>query len=258
MLCSTVIGVLLGCLAPAAALSRSVPTSFVLVGDSTTANGTILNSGGWGNGFCGSTNITALTPSSLVKDTPCINTAKNGATTGSFVADGSWDIAVAAIQAEVARGRRTLVTLQFGHNDMKIAPPESMGANLTIMIDQIRSLGAEPVLVTSLTRRNFFDNGTIQDALAPWADETILISQQQQTHLLDLHAHSITYVEAIGPDAAHRLNRSPDDNTHLNENGTIVFGRMVADLFRASFPGELPIISNPGLSFNISHGIPSY
>jgi len=63
--------------------------------------------------------------------------------------------------------------------------------------------------------------------------ETILISQQQNTHLLDLHAASIKYVshrpqnavnplltyrfntqvEAIGPDAAHRLNRLPDDNT---------------------------------------------
>ncbi|KAJ7639865.1 SGNH hydrolase [Mycena polygramma] len=234
------------------------PTSFVLVGDSTTANGTIPDSGGWGNGFCGSTNITALTPSSLAPGMPCINTAKNGATTGSFVADGSWNVSVATIQSEVAKGRRTLVTLQFGHNDMKIAPPESMGANLTIMVNQIRALGAEPVLVTSLTRRTFFDNGTIQDLLEPWAEETILISQQLDTHLLDLHAHSITYVEAIGPDAAHRLNRSPDDDTHLNENGTIVFGRMLADLMRASFPHQLPIIPNPGLTFNITHGIASY
>jgi lysophospholipase L1-like esterase len=117
------------------------------------------------------------------------------------------------IEAEVAKGRRTFATIQFGHNDMKIAPPESMGANLTQMVQAIRAIGGEPILVTSLTRRNFFDNGTIDDALGPWADETILIAQQQGTHLLDLHAASIKYVEAIGPDAAHRLNRSPDDNT---------------------------------------------
>ena len=43
--------------------------------------------------------------------------------------------------------------------------------------------------------------------------ETKLIAQEQDTHLLDLHAASIEYVEAIGPDAAHRLNRLPDDNT---------------------------------------------
>ncbi|KAJ7931548.1 hypothetical protein B0H13DRAFT_1958735 [Mycena leptocephala] len=124
---------------------------------------------------------------------------------------------------------------------MKIAPPESMGANLTIMVDQIRALGAEPVLVTSLTRRTFFDNGTIQDLLAPWADETILISQQLQTHLLDLQLT--------------RLHTSPDDNTHLNENGTL---SLDADLMSASFPHQLPIIPNPGLTFNITHGIASY
>jgi hypothetical protein len=45
------------------------------------------------------------------------------------------------------------------------------------MVNQIRALGGEPVLVTSLTRRTFFDNGTIQDVLGPWADETILIGE---------------------------------------------------------------------------------
>jgi len=235
---------------------RRVPTSFVLVGDSTTANGTVEDSGGWGNGLCGSSFNN--TPSSLVPNTPCINTAKNGATTGSFLSDGSWNISIATIQSQVSQGRRTLVTLQFGHNDMKIAPPESMGANLTIMVNQIRALGAEPVLITSLTRRTFFDNGTIEDLLGPWADETILISQQLGTHLLDLHARSITYCEAIGPDPSHRLNRTPDDDTHLNSNGTIVFGRMVADLMEASFPGELPIIPNPLLTFQEMNGIPSF
>jgi len=81
-----------------------------------------------------------------------------------------WDISIAAIRGEVAKGRRTLVTIQFGHNDQKIAPPESMGANLTEMVVEIRGLGAEPVLVTSLTRRNFNSDGTIADTLGPWAD----------------------------------------------------------------------------------------
>ncbi|KAF8071903.1 SGNH hydrolase [Lyophyllum atratum] len=232
------------------------PTSFVLVGDSTTANGTTPNSGGWGNGLCGSTltgNIASVT-----SDTPCINTAHNGATTGSFVADGFWATSLAAIQSEVAKARRTVVTIQFGHNDMKIAPPESMAANLTSMVQQIRAIGGEPVLVTSLTRRSFNANGTIADTLGPWADATILVARQQNTHLIDLHKFSIAYVQAIGPDAAHRLNRLPDDNTHLNVNGTTVFGRMVADLLSISFPGQLPLLQNPALTFNISHGIASF
>ena len=50
------------------------------------------------------------------------------------------------------------------------APPESMGANLTAMVKELRALGAEPVLVTSLTRRNFNDDGTVADTLGPWAN----------------------------------------------------------------------------------------
>jgi hypothetical protein len=49
--------------------------------------------------------------------------------------------------------------------------------------------------------------------------ETILISQEQHTHFLDLHKYSIEYITKIGPDAAHRLNRSPDDFTREYTRG---------------------------------------
>ncbi|KAL0067124.1 hypothetical protein AAF712_005911 [Marasmius tenuissimus] len=228
---------------------QAPPSSFVLVGDSTTkANG------GWGPGFCGTDTI----PSALEPDTPCNNTAQSGATTTSFRVDGSWDFAIDAVKREIANGRKTYVTIQFGHNDQKVAPPETMGANLATMVQELKALGAEPVLVTSLTRRNFHSDGSIDDILGPWANETILVAQQQGTHLLDLHAKSIDYVVAIGPDASHRLNLAAGDNTHLNDNGAIVFGRMVADLLASSFPDVLPIVPNPDLSRNISLGIPSF
>ncbi|KAK7047641.1 hypothetical protein VNI00_006409 [Paramarasmius palmivorus] len=227
------------------------PASFILVGDSTTAH-----VGGWGDGFCGDEELG--TPTVLQPDVPCFNLARSGATTGTFVANGYWDESIATVKSEVENGRKPYVTIQFGHNDQKIAPPESMGQNLTVMVQQLRDLGAEPILVTSLTRRNFFSNGTIDDILGPWADETRLISEQQGTHLLELLATSIEYCEAIGPDASHRLNLASNDNTHLNAPGSIVFGRMVADLLNASFSGELPIVPDPALSNNITLGIPSY
>ena len=36
-----------------------------------------------------------------------------------------------------------------------------------------------------------------------------MVIAEEGTHPLDLHGASIEYVEVIGPDAAHRLNRSP-------------------------------------------------
>ncbi|QRV75501.1 carbohydrate esterase family 12 protein [Ceratobasidium sp. AG-Ba] len=221
-------------------------TSYVLSGDSTTANGTVPNSGGWGNGFC----------ASLSPGTPCINRAKNGATTASFRTDGSWNMTIESARQEVANGRKTWVTVQFGHNDMKVMTPEAMGVNLMKFVDEIRGVGAEAILITSLTRRNFnSDNATLDDTLGPWANETILISEQKQTHLIDLHKWSVWYVEKIGPDAAHRLNRLPDDNTHLNANGTTVFGRMVADLMLLGLSPDIgPILPNISLSSKIWTG----
>lgn len=46
-----------------------------------------------------------------------------------------------------------------------------MGANLTTFIKETRKLGAYPVLITSVSRRNFVNQtNTIIDTLGPWAN----------------------------------------------------------------------------------------
>ena len=76
---------LLSTLTTIASLSASVlalrELSFVLIGDSTTNNTTVIDSGGWSNGFCASLAGSA--------SQHCINTAHNGATTGSTIASGA-------------------------------------------------------------------------------------------------------------------------------------------------------------------------
>lgn len=53
---------------------------------------------------------------------------------------------------------------------MKVMTAEAMGANLATFVDEVRGVGAEPILITSLTRRNFnADNVTLNDTLGPWA-----------------------------------------------------------------------------------------
>lgn len=52
---------------------------------------------------------------------------------------------------------------------MKIAGPESMAANLTRFVSDIRGLGAHPILLTPLSRRGFKNNTMIiNDTLGPW------------------------------------------------------------------------------------------
>ncbi|KAJ9104092.1 hypothetical protein QFC20_004669 [Naganishia adeliensis] len=220
--------------------------SFVLVGDSTTNNNTVTpNSGGWGNGF----------RASLQPGIGCANYGSNGATTGTIVDRGLYGQALDRTKTEIASGKEVFVTLQFGHNDMKIAGPESMAANLTRFVSDIRGLGAHPILLTPLSRRGFKNNTMIiNDTLGPWGKAARGVATSTNSTLLPLLESSINYLQLIGPDAAHLMNRLPADNTHLNLGGQELFGRMVADLmalftgFEVNFQTESPFVPNPALS----------
>src|ERR1700722_12835680 len=113
----------------------------VLVGDSTVATG-----GGWGPGFCA-----VMTP-----NVACVDDALNGRSSKSFIAEGAWTKALAE------KGNYYLI--QFGHNDMKgkgadreTDPKTTFAENLRKYIADARAIGAQPVLVTSLSRRTYKD-----------------------------------------------------------------------------------------------------
>lgn len=75
---------------------------------------------------------------------------------------------------------------------------------------------------------------------------------------LDLNQASTDYVNAIGEEAAHAYNLAEDDNTHLNEHGGVVFGRMVADLLlRERACLEQYITPDEELSDKIWSGVPA-
>lgn len=76
--------------------------------------------------------------------------------------------------------------------------------------------------------------------------------------IVDLNGASLNYVNTIGEVAAHVYNLSPSDNTHLNEWGETVFGRMVSDLVIDALPClKKWIVSNETLSDEIWSGIPA-
>jgi len=47
---------------------------------------------------------------------------------------------------------------------------------------------------------------------------------------VDLNRVSTDYLNAIGPDNGHKYNLNPDDNTHINKAGSVLFGNIVSDL----------------------------
>lgn len=163
-------------------------SKIVLVGDSTTA---VI--GGWGPSFCAD-HVTSIVA--------CVNLARGGRSSGSYRAEGSWDLALA--EMSTAGFERTYVLIQFGHNDQPGKPGRSTDlttefpVNLERYVREVRERGAIPVLLTPLTRRQFVD-GRLQNDLIPWADAVRKVAEETETPLVDLNASSAAAVQALGP-----------------------------------------------------------
>ncbi|KAK4499310.1 hypothetical protein PRZ48_009823 [Zasmidium cellare] len=241
-------------------LATSSPTSrqtskapfFLLAGDSTTAVG-----GGWGDGFL---NHTLLPPASG------LNYGHSGATTASFRAGGDWATVLSQITTHQAESN-VYVTIQFGHNDQKAAANISIDQfkeNLGAFVDEVRSLGGTPILITSLTRRVFSGSPPlIVQSLANERAATISVAEAKNAKLIDLNIASEDYCNAIGPEASWRYNlfnaTRQGDTTHLNEWGGIVFGRLVSDLLVGGFGEEFGkwTVANETLSALLREGVPA-
>lgn len=204
---------------------RKAPFTIVLVGDSTVAT-----EGGWGPGFCA-----VLTPNAT-----CIDLAANGRSSKSYLDEGLWKKALAA------KGQYYFI--QFGHNDQKSDParhtdPDTTYAdNLHRYIRDARAIGAIPILVTPLSRRNYRDHQLVIDPLADYAAAVHRVAAEDDVTLVDLYAMSTRLLKgmtqqqadtldaASHPDAAaENGSASKPDRTHLNAQGKQLFGRMVAD-----------------------------
>lgn len=236
----------LATMALAIAQSPLAPVRIILVGDSTVAP---IN--GWGPGFC----------ADLVPQVACINMAKNGRSTSSYRAEGSWAQVMDALKHS-SDFPTTYVLIQFGHNDQPGKPGRSTDLatefphNLHQYVQEVKSAGARPVLITSLTRRSF-ENAKLKNDLEAWAAATKKVAMEEGVPVLDLNSDSAAAVQKMGPVEANRLATSrpppsvieteasgtsipapkteveggapPFDYTHLGAKGAALFGRMVAD-----------------------------
>jgi lysophospholipase L1-like esterase len=200
------------------------PVKIVLVGDST-----VNAEGGWGKGFCA-----IMTP-----NVTCINEALNGRSSKSFIDEGAW--------AKALADKGDYYLIQFGHNDMKGKGPEretepetTYAANIRRYIRDTRAIGAIPVVVTSLSRRNYRDGKLVED-LNAYSAAAKRVGMEENVTVIDLNAMSTKLLEGMTQEQADQFDatghadqraenqKTPIDRTHLNENGQMLFGRMVAD-----------------------------
>jgi lysophospholipase L1-like esterase len=217
----------------------------VLAGDSTTAVGS-----GWGPGF-----IPCLTD-----DVECINLARGGRSSKSFIAEGLWKKCLDL--------KPDYVLIQFGHNDQpghgaerETDPQTTYRQYMNQYVDDARAAGIKPVLITPMSRRQWGSDGKIHSTLEPNAEVVREIAEQKHVPLIDLHAKSIELYEKLGKDGCNALSPMKDakakskspttkssdadtvadstakdgpgagkvyDGTHLNSKGAAVVGPIVA------------------------------
>jgi lysophospholipase L1-like esterase len=200
------------------------------------------------------------------------NYAKGGRSTKSFIAEGLF----AQIEREIRKGDTLLI--QFGHNDQKredntryTDPNTEYKANLRRYIASTREKGAQPVLITPVTRRKF-EHDVLIDTHAPYAQAMREVAAETQTPLIDLTADSMQWISGLGEQASRQyylvftpeqhIPRFPDgheDNTHFSEMGA----RKVAELIATRLAQlQLPISqrvlgARPGLTRETPLGGPS-
>lgn len=206
----------------------------ILVGDST-----VTDQSGWGGGF----------KQLLDEKIECENFARGGRSSKSFIEEGHW--------AKALAGGADYVLIQFGHNDMpgkgparETDPHTTYREYMSRYVDESRAAGAVPVLVTSMTRRNFRD-GKVTTLLGDYAQAVRDLAREKDVPLVDLHAASIELLNQLGPAESETLGPMVNgrrDRTHLSDRGKTVFGALVADLLSQAVPelaGHLTIIPPP-------------
>jgi lysophospholipase L1-like esterase len=194
--------------------------AFFLAGDSTTAP-----NGGWGDCFLAN---------NIANGSTGTNYGHSGTTTDSFRALGDWDDVISAATNATA-DYTPFITIQFGHNDQKSWDQEDFIDNLVTFVQEAKDAGATPLLLTSLTRRDFED-GVLDDNLENVRNATIQAADQSGAELVHLNEESAAFVEAIGEDNAYEYNLDGTDRTHLNDDGCYVFGALVAKLLLENNP----------------------
>lgn len=196
----------------------------VLVGDST-----VTDDAGWGAGF----------RQYVTGQVEVVNEAAGGRSSKSYLDEGRWK------QALEKKGAYYLI--QFGHNDepgkgpdRETDPKTTFRQNIARYVDEVRAAGATAVLVTSLVRRHYNEDGTIRTTQTPYVEAVRAIAAEKRVPLVDLHAVSTADAEHAGDpvwaDLSPRDDKGEVDRTHLNAKGSVVVAGLVVEELRKVVP----------------------
>ncbi|MFC0781087.1 rhamnogalacturonan acetylesterase [Flavobacterium sp. HJSW_4] len=180
------------------------------------------------------------------------NKAVNGRSTKSFIAEKRWD----SIYTKLKKG--DYVFIEFGHNDEKIEDPSRYTNphtvyryNLIKFVKESRAKGAIPVLLTSISRRNFNEKGVLIPTHGDYPLETRLVAQEYKVPFIDLEYFTEVLEQSYGPEQSKLLHlhfkagenpyydKDKADDTHLSLKGATEIAQIAVNEIKQSQDSSL-------------------
>lgn len=159
------------------------------------------------------------------------NHGKNGRSTKSFINEGRLEV----VGKNICQG--DFLFIEFGHNDEKETdssrytdPDTEYKDNLKKFIEVANQKGALPVLITPLERGNFENGHLYAGKHIPYVKAMKEVAKECNVPIVDLNAKSRALMEELGEAKSHALFNK--DTTHMNYEGAITFGRLLAQGIR--------------------------
>jgi len=166
------------------------------------------------------------------------NHAESGESLKSFITENR----LAKILSQMKKGDYLFV--EFAHNDQKIKdfrPFVEYRNLLKDFIEKTRQKGGNPVLVTSMHRRNFDENGKIINTLGDFPEAMRLTAQEFSVPLIDLNAISKILWESMGVEESKKAfvhvaadtypnqDKAIADNTHFSNYGAYQLAECIVE-----------------------------
>lgn len=202
------------------------PIVIVLVGDSTVADYALQDERrGWGQ----------MIPEFFNDNVTIKNCARNGRSSKSFIKEGLWDKAL--------ENKADYIMIQFGHNDCPGKGDRTTNPNsdykdyLLKYINDSRKSGAQPILVTSVERRNFNQDGKLRLTLDKYSAAMKEAGKRENVPVIDLHNRSVEFYKSLGEKGCKDMNpKNGTDSTHFTEEGARTIARLVVEEIHKKVP----------------------
>jgi len=199
-------------------------------------------------------------PRFLKKGVAVSNHAESGLSLGSFLSSNR----LKKVMSMMKPG--DYLFIEFGHNDQKEKGPDdgafkSYSERMRLFVNEFRSKGGIPVIVSPANRRLFDENGKITNSLGDYPEAARKVAEELDVPFIDLNGMTKTMYEALGPEKSKSLfviypaNSFPwepkelNDNTHFNSYGAYQLAKCIIEGIRKN---------KPGLEKFLIKGLPSY